>query len=68
MSHAEISKLGFGAIIRDEIGVVMGNMLASRSYNSSPLSAEAFGLLLAVQFCKEVDLKQLILEGDALGS
>lgn len=63
--HAEIRKLGFGAIIRDETGAMIGTMCPSRSYNN-PLVAEAFGLLLAVQFYKDVGLKEFIIEGDSL--
>lgn len=62
----EVVRLGFGAIIRNDKGVVVGTMKASINFNSSPLIAKALGLLLTTQFCKNAGLKNLILECDSL--
>lgn len=59
-------RYGFGSIIRDYRGLVIGTMRAVRTFHVSPLIAEAYGLLLTALFCKNAGLNNLILEGDSL--
>lgn len=55
--NVELGRLGFGAIIRDDNGAVLGTMRGSRNYSTTPLVPEALGLLLAAQFCKIARLR-----------
>lgn len=54
-----------GVITRDHNGRVIGTLKASWVISENPFDAEAHGVLLAAVFCKEIGLKQVILEGDS---
>lgn len=64
--NMEKKNLILGAIIRNEEGLVIGTLRVTRSYNNNPFTVETYKLLLASQFCKDVDLHTLIIEGDSL--
>lgn len=50
-------KIGFGMIIRDHQGQVIGTLRALRNLRGNPFDAELHDLLLATIFCKELGLK-----------
>ncbi|KAG6721291.1 hypothetical protein I3842_03G106200 [Carya illinoinensis] len=52
-------------IIRDHQGFVVGTLRAPRPLNGGAYEAEACGLFVAVTFCRELGLSQVILEGDS---
>ncbi|XP_042959546.1 uncharacterized protein LOC122294694 [Carya illinoinensis] len=58
-------RIGIGVIIRDHTGQVAGALRAQRSFRERPFDAEAYGLLIAVVFIKEIGIKQVCLEGDS---
>ncbi|XP_042939551.1 uncharacterized protein LOC122274591 [Carya illinoinensis] len=49
----------------DQAELVIGTLRATRGVTETPFDAEAQGLLLAVVFCKEIRLRNLVLEGDS---
>ncbi|XP_042956310.1 uncharacterized protein LOC122292152 [Carya illinoinensis] len=57
---------GIGALVRDWNGKVLGSVRTYRQLNLSPLSAEAYALMVAIQFCKDHGFTNIICEGDSL--
>ncbi|XP_042944638.1 uncharacterized protein LOC122278523 [Carya illinoinensis] len=57
--------VGIGAIIRDSCGRVLGTLRARREIILSPYAAEAYALM-AILFCKESGINEILLEGDSL--
>ncbi|XP_035547372.1 uncharacterized protein LOC118348908 [Juglans regia] len=60
-----MGRIGIGVIIRDHHGLVIGALRANRPLKGSVFDAEAYGLLLACVFCKEIGVRQICLEGDS---
>ncbi|KAF5468500.1 hypothetical protein F2P56_012646, partial [Juglans regia] len=58
-------RIGIGVLIRDHQGLVIGALRANRILRGNPFVAEAYGLLMATFFCKDLGLRQLCLEGDS---
>ncbi|KAF5477160.1 hypothetical protein F2P56_003831 [Juglans regia] len=58
-------KIGIGVLIRDHQGLVIGALRANRTLRGNAFDAEAYGLLMATVFCKDLGLRQLCLEGDS---
>ncbi|XP_042962566.1 uncharacterized protein LOC122296834 [Carya illinoinensis] len=58
-------KIGIGVLIRDHQGRVIGALHANRPLKGSSFDAEAYGVLLAAIFCRDLGLKSIYLEGDA---
>lgn len=58
-------QLRLGAIIHDENGMVIGSLKCSRVFHPDPFTAEALAFLIAVHFCKEAGLTNIVVEGDA---
>ncbi|KAF5470790.1 hypothetical protein F2P56_011279 [Juglans regia] len=63
--NLEEGRIGIGVLIRDHDGLVMGSLRASRNLKGTPFFAEAYDLLLAAVFCKEIGLTHVCLEGDS---
>ncbi|XP_040991018.1 uncharacterized protein LOC121238256 [Juglans microcarpa x Juglans regia] len=59
-------KVGVGAIIRDWEGSVIATLRINRDLYPDPLLAEELAALRAVIFYKDLGLKKVIVEGDAL--
>ncbi|KAF5445648.1 hypothetical protein F2P56_034686 [Juglans regia] len=57
--------IGIGVLIRDHQGLPIGSLQAHRSFKGTPFDAEAYGILLAAVFCKELGITQCLLEGDS---
>ncbi|KAF5459559.1 hypothetical protein F2P56_019498 [Juglans regia] len=57
--------IGIGVLIRDHQGFPIGSLQAHRSFKGTPFNAEAYGILLAAVFCKELGITQCLLEGDS---
>ena len=58
--------MGMGIIIRDYQGFVQAALCRNISSVRDPGSAEALGVLTAVEFCRDLGLLDIILEGDCL--
>ncbi|XP_042951237.1 uncharacterized protein LOC122284558 [Carya illinoinensis] len=58
--------LGVGGLIRDSKGQVLGSLRAKRSLIVSPFVAEAYSMMMAILFCKDVGFQTIIFEGDSL--
>lgn len=58
--------MGVGALIRDEKGNVIAGLSKPITAVYDTVSAEAFAALCAVEFCREVGIQDIILEGDSL--
>lgn len=63
---AKSGKIEIGTIICNSERKVIGSMQASRNLITNHFIAEAYAMLVAVQFCQDSGLNHLILEGDAL--
>ncbi|KAF5445283.1 hypothetical protein F2P56_034346 [Juglans regia] len=63
--QTRMGRIGIGVIIRDHQGLVIGALRANRPLRGSVFDAEAYGLLLACVFCKEIGIRHLCLEGDS---
>lgn len=57
---------GFGVIARYNEGNVLAAKCSSKSICFEPVMAESWAGFQAVMFCKEIDLFDIVLEGDAL--
>ncbi|XP_040994321.1 uncharacterized protein LOC121240859 [Juglans microcarpa x Juglans regia] len=58
-------RIGIGVLIKDHNGLVIRALHVNRSLKGNPFDAEAYGLLIAVVFCRELGLQQLCVEGDS---
>ncbi|XP_042969118.1 uncharacterized protein LOC122301808 [Carya illinoinensis] len=58
-------RIGIGAVVRDSQGLVIGTLRAQRSLKGCSSDAEAYGLLVAAVFCRELGLQQVCFEGDS---
>ena len=63
---SDLKAVGFGAIIRDEKGVVVAAL--SRKFHAplGAVEAEAKAAEMGVQFAKDIGVREIILEGDSL--
>ncbi|XP_041011337.1 uncharacterized protein LOC121255120 [Juglans microcarpa x Juglans regia] len=64
--NESLGVLGIGAIIRDSQGMVLGTIRARRNIRVSPFTAEAYAMLMAILFCKDTGVTNIVLEGDSL--
>ncbi|XP_042950224.1 uncharacterized protein LOC122282330 [Carya illinoinensis] len=58
-------RIGIGVIVRDFQGQIIGTLRAQRPLKGCSSDAEAYGLLVATIFCKELGLEHVCLEGDS---
>jgi ribonuclease HI len=58
-------RVGFGVVIRNHCGAMVASKSHFRTGFIDPTTAEAMAALMAVQFCVEMGIQQVILEGDA---
>ena len=63
---AEDKCSGLGVIIRDRKGLVMASMAARISQQLQPVEIEALAANKALEFAREMDIKDAVLEGDSL--
>ncbi|XP_042962379.1 uncharacterized protein LOC122296642 [Carya illinoinensis] len=63
--RAKEGRVGIGVIVRDYQGQVVGTVRAQRPLRGTPFDGEAYGLLVAAEFCRDLGLQQVCLEGDA---
>jgi ribonuclease HI len=59
-------KAGIGVIIRDQVGETVAMMCATKNHVTDPMLAEALGVWQALDFARQLDLRKVTLEGDAL--
>jgi ribonuclease HI len=57
--------MGIGVVVRDFQGLVHAARSQTRNTHPEPVIAEAMGALKAIEFCRELGLQDIILEGDA---
>ena len=58
--------LVLGIVVRDHIGKALFMACATKEFVSNPTMAEAVGAWLVVALAKRLDLRNVLLEGDAL--
>jgi ribonuclease HI len=58
-------RVGVGVVVRDHLGRFWASKCMVREGFLDPMSAEAMGATLAAQFCQELGMEQIKLEGDA---
>ncbi|KAF5468835.1 hypothetical protein F2P56_012951 [Juglans regia] len=63
--QAREGRIGIGVLIRDHQGLVIGALRANRLLRGSAFDVEAYRLLLASVFYKEIGVRQFCLEGDS---
>ncbi|XP_042958050.1 uncharacterized protein LOC122293561 [Carya illinoinensis] len=63
--RAKEGRVGIGVRVRDFQGQVVGTVRAQRPLRGTPFDAEAYGLLVAAEFSRDLGLQQVCLEGDA---
>ncbi|XP_042958083.1 uncharacterized protein LOC122293615 [Carya illinoinensis] len=63
--RAKEGRVGIGVIVRDYQGQVVGTVRAQRPLRGTPFDGEAYGLLVAAEFSRDLGLQQVCLEGDA---
>jgi ribonuclease HI len=59
-------RMGMGIIARDHEGYVLASMCSIKQFIVDPAVAEAYAALKAVEFCCDLGLWNILLEGDAL--
>ncbi|XP_059431532.1 uncharacterized protein LOC132165040 [Corylus avellana] len=57
--------MGFGVVVRDHEGLVCAALSKTMDGCPDPTTAEAMGALCAMEFCRDLGLQDLILEGDS---
>lgn len=62
----EGKKMGVGIVARDHDGQVVAALSTPRCFITDPTTAEAMGVWKVAEFCINMELEQVILEGDAL--
>jgi ribonuclease HI len=65
INHSE-KRMGVGAAIRDNEGSVIAALCKPIMAIHEPAAAEATTALSAVEFCKEVGIQDILLEGDSM--
>ncbi|XP_059441059.1 uncharacterized protein LOC132173561 [Corylus avellana] len=60
-----MAKMGFGVVARDHMGKVVAALCDSRPYCSEPEGAETLAAWTAAEFCLQLGLEKVCLEGDA---
>lgn len=58
-------RLGLGVIIRDYLGYVRAARSSTRTGFMEPTAAEALAMFHGARLCKDLDLQNVVLEGDA---
>lgn len=61
-----LSRVGLGAVTRDEFGKLRGALAIPVFSSLSPLSTEALALLNGLKYCRELGVSKIEIEGDAL--
>jgi hypothetical protein len=59
-------KTGVGVVARDETGLVVAAMSASRPCITDPATAEAVAAWMMAELCIKLDLRRVIVEGDSV--
>ncbi|XP_041017938.1 uncharacterized protein LOC121260160 [Juglans microcarpa x Juglans regia] len=59
-------RMGIGIIVRDEGGEVLVIVCVQKKYVSQVALAESYTLWKAIEICNDLDIRNVILEGDAL--
>ena len=59
-------RVGIGVIIRDAKGLVFAALSCTVEACPTPVIAEAMGALQATEFCWDLGLLDIVLEGDSL--
>lgn len=57
--------MGAGIILRDEDGEVLASLCMSKMNVSHPILAEIYALWRAMEFCLELNMKNIVFEEDA---
>lgn len=60
------NKVGIGVIVRDHEGQVIATQQASRNLKASTLMTETYAAMMATTFNKELGVKKIMMEGDAI--
>jgi hypothetical protein len=58
-------RMGIGVVIRDEQGYVTTTLCRPVENSFDPTIGEAMGALVAVEFCRDLGLRDIVLEGDS---
>jgi ribonuclease HI len=64
--HQSIKNIGVGVIVRDYRGEIHATLSKKIKSLHEPVMAEALGALVAAEFCKDLGLPDIDLEGDSL--
>ena len=59
---------GMGVIIRNNEGLPMASLMASRHYVTDPAAAELFAAIQGLQLAHDIGIRRIILEGDSLNT
>jgi hypothetical protein len=59
-------RMGLGAIVGNHMGFVIAAKSLSKMENLEPAVAEALGALYAAKFSRDLGIRSIIMEGDAL--
>jgi hypothetical protein len=59
-------RMGLGAIVRNHKGDVIAEKSLTKLGNLKPVAAEALGALHVTEFSRDLDLRKIILKGNAL--
>jgi ribonuclease HI len=58
--------MGVGLAVKDSLGPLMAALCMTQPYISDPATAEAFAARRGIQLCRELGIRNIILEGDSL--
>jgi ribonuclease HI len=59
--------MGYGAVVRDDLGLVVAAQAVTLLGSLDPCLAEAGAILKAIQLCVSLGLQRVIFEGDSKG-
>ena len=59
---------GMGVIIRNNEGLPMASLMASRHYVTDPAAAELYAAIQGLQLAHDIGIRRIILEGDSLNT
>ncbi|XP_035551149.1 uncharacterized protein LOC118349712 [Juglans regia] len=63
--NMEMQKMGMGIVVRDSKGEVIASLCGTKGSVTSPFIAELNALWRTMDFCSELGLQDVIIEGDA---
>ncbi|KAF5464210.1 hypothetical protein F2P56_014303 [Juglans regia] len=58
-------KLGIGLIVRNSEGVILFSLCSSKPFSGLPVLAECCALWRVAELCRDLDIKDVLSEGDA---